>query len=96
MFKIESTGLIAALALGAALLAGCTKAPDAPPAAPAATVAPAAQPQAPSAAPAASQPAAAGNPDAIKDPVFNMPAAPVMDVAKAKGEYEKIVSESLK
>lgn len=95
MSKIESTGLIAVLALGAAFLAGCTKTPDVPTAAPAATAAPSAQPQATGASAPASQ-AAAGNPDAMKDPVFNMPATPVVDVSKSKEELDKIAKDALK
>lgn len=95
----------------AALLAACGKAPEAPsnasPVAVTPVPAPAGQgaPTAPRAAqgpaaaapaPGAAQPTTAPNPDALKDPVFNMPPQPVLDVARTKADFEKIVADSLK
>jgi hypothetical protein len=100
MSKFKPAALAAVVALGVALLAGCTKTPE-PPAASAASpaAAPTAsqpQPRPNGAAPTASQASTLGNPDAVKDPVFNMPAQPVLDVSKSKDELDKIAKDALK
>ena len=93
---------ILALSLGIALasMAACSKSPEPmkpPAAAPSAATQATAQ-----AAPAknASAPAAAGattpNPDAGKDPVFNMPPKPVLDVSASKAQYDKIYADMMK
>jgi PBP1b-binding outer membrane lipoprotein LpoB len=84
-----------------AILAGCSKEPDSKPAAAPAPnqvkpAAPAVNPGPAVSSPAAGAAAQAGNPDASKDPVFNMPAQPVLDVTASKAAFNKIVSDSLK
>jgi hypothetical protein len=94
------------IALGAIVLfavAGCSKDPaPAVTVAPAPTAVPAGSTTAPPAgtastsAPAAPGAAPTGNPEASKDPVFNMPAQPVLDASKAKAELDKIKADALK
>ena len=95
MPRVKTLATAISVALAVAALAGCSKEPEAAkPATPAATAAATAPagPASTGAAPAAP----VGNPEAAKDPAFNMPAQPVLDVSKSKEELDKIAKDALK
>ena len=92
----------AAIAIAALIgLAACGKKQPAPetsaPVAPvAAQAAPAAAAKDASSATQGAAQADPGNPQAAKDPAFNMPAQPVLDVSASKAELDKIQADILK